>query len=239
MNTERQSGAQRRQEARRVSPAAPPSVVQRGRPRPPARPRIFTERWFGKKQALRIAGLAAKAPAGAIIEIGCWEGYSTYHIANAVYPRTLYAIDHWQGNLEERIDHPSVIAARARNVYEAFTQNMLHWTKGNVIAIKDDWRSALLNTAIDSNIAFVHIDAAHDYASVMETLLAVYPRIVDGGVLCGDDYRSAHAGRKDLQGGVERAVGELCAAYTLKLHVERNGWWIVKKVPPHDQNPRQ
>jgi hypothetical protein len=33
--------------------------------------------------------------------------------------------------------------------------------------------------------------------------------MVKGGVICGDDLLTAHIGRHDLHGGVERAVREL------------------------------
>ena len=38
---------------------------------------------------------------GNIIEIGCWEGKSTYHIANSCYPETLICNDAWLGNTAE------------------------------------------------------------------------------------------------------------------------------------------
>jgi hypothetical protein len=38
-------------------------------------------------------------------------------------------------------------------------------------------------------------------------------RIVKNGIICGDDFINAHAGREDLQGGVERAVKETLQGY--------------------------
>lgn len=186
----------------------------------------FTEQWFDGDQAELIARLAASAPEGALVEIGCWEGFSTTHIARAVAPRTLYAVDHWQGNLDEGAGHPSVEAARERDVYATFLANVAELTAGNVIPIRADWREALENPAL-ARVAFAHIDAAHDYASVRDTLAAVAPRLVPGAILCGDDFRSAHMGRDDLGGGVERAVVAFCVARGLDLYTQYNAWWTV------------
>ena len=57
------------------------------------------------------------------------------------------------------------------------------------------------------------------------TLEMIQPKLVTGGVLCGDDYTSAHDGRADLQGGVQRAVVEL-----LPDHMSAaNAWVWVKR----------
>jgi hypothetical protein len=39
----------------------------------------------------------------------------------------------------------------------------------------------------DTRIAFLHLDASHDRASVRDCLLAVKPFLVPGAILCGDD----------------------------------------------------
>jgi hypothetical protein len=78
----------------------------------------------------------------------------------------------------------------------------------------------------DAAIKFCHIDASHDYASVRDTLLAVLPRLTSGAVLIGHDYESAHAGRTDLEGGVERAVREV-----LPDHIVHGNNWVYVHVP--------
>jgi hypothetical protein len=47
------------------------------------------------------------------------------------------------------------------------------------------------------------------------------PNLIRGGILCGDDYMTAHKGRKDLDGGVERAVNEMLQG----VNVVGNLWW--------------
>jgi len=183
----------------------------------------FTENWFSVDQASLISGLAYLVKdRGLVVEIGCWEGKSTYHIANAIYPTTLYAIDTWRGNEDESMEHPSVIAAKERNVYQRFNDNMAALTQGNVIAIQSDWRDAL--ALIPGPVGFLHIDAAHDYVSVFAMLVAWYPCMIKGGIICGDDFKTADASRADLGGGVELAVRTFFTDRT--IHSEHNAWWV-------------
>ena len=39
--------------------------------------------------------------------------------------------------------------------------------------------------------------------------------MVNGGIICGDDFLSANINRTDLHGGVERAVRELLPTFSI------------------------
>jgi hypothetical protein len=54
----------------------------------------------------------------------------------------------------------------------------------------------------DGSLAWVHIDARHDYESVVADINAWAPKVQPGGWLSGDDYQA------DWWPGVVRAVGE-------------------------------
>ena len=70
----------------------------------------FNEKWYSDKQAFFLQDLIHSVSHlnGTIIEIGCWEGFSTYHIANACFPEILICNDTWKGNVDEIENHPSV-----------------------------------------------------------------------------------------------------------------------------------
>jgi hypothetical protein len=74
-------------------------------------------------------------------------------------------------------------------------------------------------------IKFCHVDGAHDYPSVLATLQFLMPRLVEGAVIFGHDYETAHVGRGDLQGGVERAVREL-----LPQHIADGNTWSYRHL---------
>jgi len=184
---------------------------------------IFHEEWYADSELVMLEAAArfTKPLPGAIVEIGSWEGRSTSVLANACFPQIVIAVDSWQGSVAENPDHETVRIARERDVFAVFQHNMRVLTRGNVEAKRMDTLD-FLKQASDP-IKFCHVDAAHDYRSVRESLDCLLPRLVPGGVLFGHDYASAHAGRHDLDGGVERAVREV-----LPTHEARgNNWWYV------------
>jgi hypothetical protein len=188
---------------------------------------IITEGWYSDEQIEQLSKVAVsvKSLQGLFIELGCWEGKSTVTIANTIYPVTLHAVDTWLGNINEDPKHVTVKILKKRDVYATFRQNMQTDTKGNVGIHKMDCFDYL--RSVTGPIAFCHIDASHNFEDVHHTIALCLPHMVEGGVLCGDDYVSAHKGRKDLNGGVERAVIEL-----LPGHCVTGNFWSWRKVIP-------
>lgn len=209
-------------ESVRAGPAfATPAPV----PAVDARP-VFHESWYadGELALLRAAVQFVLPLAGAIVEIGCWEGRSTAAIAEACRPEPVLAVDTWLGNLAEGPAHETVRLARQRDVFARFAENMRLLGAGNVTPTRMEALDFLRRDS--APIKFCHLDASHDYASVREALTALLPRLVPGAVLFGHDYESAHAGRDDLQGGVQRAVREV-----LPRHLAAGNTWRYIHVP--------
>jgi beta-1,4-mannosyl-glycoprotein beta-1,4-N-acetylglucosaminyltransferase len=157
----------------------------------------FHEDWYSGGQALYVGQLARTAPEGAMVEIGCWEGRSSIVLAQLIYPRVLHCVDHWQGNTDEDPEHASGYTARERDVLGAFVGNMDQCTAGNWTHYVQSWQRWVevwryngLNGS-NTRIAFLHLDASHDRASVRDCLLAIKPFLVDGAILCGDDAYDA------------------------------------------------
>ena len=190
----------------------------------------FHENWYGEQQLAELVKLAKKVYAlhGSIIEIGCWEGRSTIAIANAIYPEILLCNDTWEGNLaESQVSgkiHSTVTICQKRDVYKSFVENMNEFTKGNFKIIKEDCLRWL--KSYRDPVKFCHIDASHDYESVSQTIKLLKPLIVNGGIMCGDDFATSHMKRSDLHGGVERAVREHFSDF--KLLAKNNLWFWIK-----------
>jgi hypothetical protein len=105
------------------------------------------------------------------------------------------------------------VALRERDVYGDFLKNIKEHTKGNIkpiISLSEDFYKTLKP---DFKLKFGHIDGAHDYDSVKLDITSLQKFLVPGGILFGDDFNTAHAGRIDLKGGVERAVRECCPGF--------------------------
>jgi Methyltransferase domain len=190
---------------------------------------MFHEDWYGDEQVSVVCNLLkeVKDINGSIIEIGCWEGKSTYNLANACHPENLICNDTWLGNVEEsKITgnlHPTEIIVKERDVYGIFMKNMETLTKGNFSVVKEDC-SVWLET-YTSPVKFCHIDASHEYESVHKTISQLLPKMVLGGILCGDDFMTSNKNRDDLHGGVERAVEELLPNFK-----NINNLWFWKKT---------
>jgi hypothetical protein len=209
-----------------ADPSAQPDAV----PSPPTaqdapvrQQATFNEQWYAESELeMLIAAVQFVRPLqGAIIEVGCWEGRTTSAIANTCFPEKVMAVDTWQGNLAEGAEHITVQLARERDVFAIFQANMRCLTRGNVVPERVEAMDYLRQ--LGGAVKFCHVDAAHDYRSVRDTLQALLPKLARGGVLIGHDYETAHSGRDDLQGGVQRAVREV-----LPHHVSRgNVWWYV------------
>lgn len=145
----------------------------------------YHENWYDGGQALFVGGLAREAPAGARVEIGCWEGRSSVVLAQMIFPHILHCVDHWQGNTDEDPDHESGRLAKERNIFATFHNNVNRLTAGNTEHYFMSWQQWVEDQ--DQPIAFLHLDASHDRASVRDCLLAIKPFLVEGAILCGDD----------------------------------------------------
>jgi predicted O-methyltransferase YrrM len=174
---------------------------------------MFIENWYSQSQIENLIELVKKVKPleGNIIEIGCWEGKSTIAIANNCYPEKLLCNDTWLGNVQESIvtgkEHITETILKSRDVYRIFINNMNSSTKQNYQIVKKDCLEWL--KIYNGKIKFIHIDASHEYESVFETIKLVLPKMVKGGIICGDDFLNANINCTDLHGGVERAVREL------------------------------
>lgn len=174
---------------------------------------MFNENWYSENQITDLIKLlkSVKDLNGKIVEIGCWEGKSTINLANNCYPEMLICNDTWLGNVNESkitgITHITELILKERNVYNTFVNNMNNNTRQNYIIVKEDCIEWLKR--FEGFIKFIHIDASHEYESVFETIKLVLPKMVKGGIICGDDYLNANINRTDLHGGVERAVKEV------------------------------
>ncbi len=177
----------------------------------------FTEDWYGEEEIEYLIEQVNKVKhlQGAVIEIGCWEGRSTHNLANEIYPEILICNDTWLGNVEESkvlgFKHDTIQILERRDVYKKFIDNMNYLTRKNYTVVKEDCNIWLQH--FNEPIKFCHIDACHDYDSVARTINLVLPKMVKGGIICGDDFQSAHINRHDLNGGVERAVRELLPGF--------------------------
>jgi hypothetical protein len=169
------------------------------------------EGWYAPEQLALLASLvsefAVKHSVSCAVEIGCWAGRSTAVLSQALPRRAeLVCVDHWGGQISEGSDHPTVQRAADVDVYAIFQRNMQRWARPNWRAMRlDSVTAALTFTGV---FQVLHIDGGHHYQDVRGDLDAWLPKADRSSLICGDDWLTAHQGRADLDGGVQRAVRE-------------------------------
>jgi hypothetical protein len=122
-----------------------------------------------------------------VVEVGCWLGASTRHLATLLPPNgVVYAVDHWLGSVEHQPGQP-FWSPILPDLYEQFLSNVIHaQLTHKIIPIRMSSRSAseYLNGLRPD---LVYIDASHDFDSVYADLTLWYPFVKGHGILCGDD----------------------------------------------------
>jgi len=192
---------------------------------------MFHEDWYNEDQCqfLRRLVQEVKPLTGSIIEIGCWEGKSTSHIARECFPEIVICNDTWLGNVEESKvtgeKHCTEVILETRDVFSIFKSNMNILTEKNYTIVQRDCLEWL--PEYNEPIKFLHIDASHEYESVYKTIQFALPKMVPGGIICGDDFSTSSLARTDLNGGVERAVRE--SFPTFGLNPSRSLWYWINR----------
>jgi hypothetical protein len=117
---------------------------------------------------------------GSAIEIGVHQGLSAIPIANAIYPYTLHAVDHWEGSSD------FTEGMRERDNYGIFLSNIAEGVKGNIQIHKQGWRDFAI--AWSAPVSFLHLDAEHTKDEVSTQIASFRPHMAKGSILAGDDY---------------------------------------------------
>ena len=148
-----------------------------------------------------------------IAEIGVFLGRGTamwnVDLINQNIQYDYYAIDNFLGSTEhdKNVDYHGECLKKLSTILD------------KIKIIKNDSISESHNYD-DEYFDVVYIDASHEYEYVKEDIISWYPKVKNGGVICGDDY---HPGWP----GVVEAVNEIFGD-SVKI-VGTTQWFINKK----------
>lgn len=184
--------------------------------------------WNGGHPALRrlIAG-----PRPVVIDVGVWEGQSTFTMADEIRRRELdgvvIAVDTFCGS-EELWDEvprdPNGSPPHMRSVlFERLLMHAIHLGLAPFVVPMQMTSVAAAHILRSRGIqpTLVHIDASHDYNSVLLDAMTYWAFLEPGGILIGDDYDGSHL-------SVVTAVNVFSAAINRGIEVDEPKW-IVRK----------
>jgi len=156
-----------------------------------------------------------------IVEVGSQEGRTPWYIlANTSRPGVeVHCVDPYEvydnyGYIEPFV--MSDVEKKARYYLSEFIEN------GSCFMHKK-YSVDACNNFDDSSLDLVFIDANHTYDYVKEDIECWYPKIRNGGILSGHDYR------EPAVPGVERAVNEYFIPISKDVEVTHNNVWYVEK----------
>ncbi len=142
-----------------------------------------------KALASLVANIAK--PDAVFVEVGSWGGHSASYIANTVKALGghLYCIDHWKGNEGTSLHQ----TAEEYDVYKMFETGLKDAGLWEYITpMKMDSLTASKEFE-DKSVDLVFLDADHRYDQFMDDLKAWYPKIKDGGIICGHDCENYYS----------------------------------------------
>ena len=156
-----------------------------------------------------------------VVEVGVWKGASVVTMAKEVQRQNLdtaiVAIDTWLGSSEHYLWEKFIpdldFEFGYPRLYHKFAANICNEGLAEIVVPLplDSINGFQLLKEKSIRPDVLHIDAGHDYMSVMGDLKAWWPQLTPGGVLIGDDYFKSWLG-KGKWPEVRQAFDEFFAA---------------------------
>lgn len=173
--------------------------------------------------------LLDQSPVPVFVDVGAWKGQASIFVARLMERAQLngcvIAIDTFLGSVQQWregrrwFDRPQ---GRA-DLFDRFLQNVFYSELTHLIVPLPQTPLAAAKLLRHAHITagIVHLDASHDYETVLQEAQAFWPLLAPGGYLAGDDYHASWP-------GVVRAADELAAKLGIELCVAEPKWYLRK-----------
>jgi hypothetical protein len=173
--------------------------------------------WFSAANKQKLEEFIRNHKPKTILEIASWMGVSAIFMASiSNQDSVVYAIDHWLGSLEHNTEKEYQV--KLPTLYQQFLSNVIHSNLTHKII---PMRMSSLEAAAFLNIEpeLIYIDGSHQEEDVYNDILAWYPKLKTGGILCGDDYTWVHPTTGSVKRAIERAAKVLHISTVTATHV--------------------
>lgn len=158
---------------------------------------------------------------GHVVEFGCYVGTTSVHLAKFLEntDRELWLYDSFEGLPEKSAEDRSPAG-------EQFVAGELHATKKQLIRnlqrayvpmprITKGWFADVTPDQVPDQIAFAFLDGDY-YASVLDPLKVIWPRLAPGATIIVDDYAN------EALPGAARAVDSWLRDHPAQLRIEHS-----------------
>lgn len=167
---------------------------------------------------LNLKGLHGKGA-----EVGVAEGYFSECILKT-WDGYLYCIDAWADLPGYAEEYPQ------EENYRSCLARLAPYEGKYEIVRKTSLEAA--SSFEDESLDFVYLDADHTYQGVLADLEAWYPKVVKGGIFCGDDYgawplTAVDFGKGQHTFGVKKAVDEFFWRLNRNVSIDWMGQWCI------------
>jgi len=156
---------------------------------------------------------------GHTAEVGAWRGGASYLMSKVTMARVHHVFDTFEGlpEADEQRLAKGAFADTSAELVEEYLAPL-----GNC-KVHSGLFPATASTLGDCQFSMVHIDT--DLFSATKVCLEYFwPRVIEGGVVVIDDYRSRHV-------GVTEAVDDFATTAHLVVHCFSNGQAVIIKPP--------
>ena len=183
--------------------------------------------WLSKKEAWGLFFIALKVPRnGIIVEIGSWQGKSTYCLARGLRSGKIYAIDPF--NADAGFDEDSAVIYKEKqannNLLDIFINNM---TRLNVInKIKPMPGYSYHFGDQFTKINFLFIDGDHSIKGCQSDFEIYSPKVVVGGYIAFHDY---YPEREEL-GSTYVIKNLVLKSKEFIFYRHYDSLWVAKKI---------
>lgn len=158
------------------------------------------------------------------VEIGVAQGKTSALLLREIPDLHLIMIDPWRatpeyvatlGSIGKRLGTPE----RYEDYYQtARKQTLFAESRRTMCRMRSVEAASLVN---DSSLVLAFIDGDHTAQAVAADIAAWWPKVMPGGILCGDDCRRPFHGLK-------RVVRKWTEKKGLELNVRDYVWWVDK-----------
>lgn len=184
-------------------------------------PNMCKEYFWGWRPAFRTISVFFPNSVG--VEVGAFEGFLTDQVLKYNKPSKHYLVDPYKVYDDAIGQLGEFNQAQWDGIYESVCRK--YKDKHNVEIIRKTSVEAAKDFK-DESIDYVYIDADHSYQSVYNDICAWYPKVKQGGIISGHDYRDIF----DVKSAVWKFLTEKVniLEQEMDFYSETNDWWFKK-----------